>query len=133
MLATLRVPALVIVGTITVAGWPALEGMGGAEGPTTTSSVAPAPKIDPACVALTSQIEALRKDGIAEKIEKAAHKKYKMTATDLTKADQLTKANAEFQNKCSTLAPRTAAAAAPAVAAAPATPAKNATVAAKTQ
>lgn len=128
MLATLRVPALVIVGTITLAGCAALDGMGGGND-VATGSVAPAPKIDPQCVALTSQIEALRKEGIAEKIEKAAHKKYKMTAADFGKADQLTKANAEFQNKCSTLAPRTAAAAPPAVAAVP----KSTAVAAKSQ
>jgi hypothetical protein len=58
-------------------------------------------KADPACVALTSRIEGLRKEGIAEKIEKASAKKYKMTQADLSKADQLTKANAEFQARCS--------------------------------
>jgi hypothetical protein len=67
------------------------------------NAVAEAPKVDPACVALTSRIEGLRKEGIADKIEKASAKKYKMTQADLTKADQLTKANAEFQARCSTL------------------------------
>jgi hypothetical protein len=67
------------------------------------TAVAEAPKADPACVALTSRIEGLRKEGIADKIEKASAKKYKMTQADLTKADQLTKANAEFQARCSTL------------------------------
>ena len=60
-------------------------------------------KVDPACVSLTSRIEGLRKEGIADKIEKASAKKYKMTQADLAKADQLTKANAEFQARCSTL------------------------------
>ena len=60
-------------------------------------------KADPACVSLAASIEGLRKEGIAEKIEKAAAKKYKMTATDLKKADQLTKASADFQARCSTL------------------------------
>ena len=60
-------------------------------------------KADPACVALVSRIEALRKDGIPDKIEKAAAKRYKMTQADLAKADQLTKANAEFQARCSTV------------------------------
>jgi hypothetical protein len=60
-------------------------------------------KADPACVALVSRIEALRKDGIPDKIEKAAAKRYKMTQADLSKADQLTKANAEFQARCSTV------------------------------
>ena len=67
------------------------------------NEVAEAPKTDPACIALTSRIEGLRKEGIADKIEKASAKKYKMTQADLSKADQLTKANAEFQARCSTL------------------------------
>ena len=69
---------------------------------------AAAPEVDPACVSLASRIETLRKEGVAEKIEKAAAKKYKMTQADLTKADQLTKASADFQFRCSTIMPRTA-------------------------
>jgi len=65
-------------------------------------------KLDPMCVTLASRIEALRKEGIAEKIEKAAAKKYKMTQSDLNKADQLTKANADFQLRCSTIMPKSA-------------------------
>ena len=67
-----------------------------------------ADKADPACVTLAASIEGLRKEGIAEKIEKAAAKKYKMTAADLKKADQLTKASAEFQGRCSTVKATTA-------------------------
>jgi len=67
-------------------------------------------KLDPMCVTLASRIEALRKEGIAEKIEKAAAKKYKMTQSDLNKADQLTKANADFQLRCSTIMPKSASA-----------------------
>jgi len=63
------------------------------------------PKVDPACVTLAARIETLRKEGIPDKIEKAAAKKYKMTQADLAKADQLTKSNAEFQQRCSTLPP----------------------------
>jgi len=89
----------------------------------TTQSVAPAtPAVDPTCFALSSQIDTLRKDGIADKIEKAAAKKHKMTAAELKKAADLNKANAEFQAKCSTL-PKSAtqsAAVAPAVPAQPA-------------
>ena len=70
-----------------------------------TQASAPDPKTDPQCVALASRIEALRREGIGDKIEKAATKKYKMTQTDLTKADQLTKANADFQVRCSTIIP----------------------------
>jgi hypothetical protein len=65
-------------------------------------------KLDPMCVTLASRIEALRKEGVAEKIEKAAAKKYKMTQSDLNKADQLTKANADFQLRCSTIMPKSA-------------------------
>jgi hypothetical protein len=70
-------------------------------------------KTDPACMSLATRIEALRKDGIPDKIEKAAAKRYKMTQADLSKADQLTKANAEFQARCSNVktAPVTAEAA----------------------
>ncbi len=63
------------------------------------------PKVDPACVALMSRIDQLRRDGIGDKIEKAAAKRYKMTQNDLGKADQLVKANAEFQLRCSTVTP----------------------------
>jgi hypothetical protein len=73
---------------------------------TSETAAGPEPKVDPACVALVSRIEALRKEGVAEKIEKAATKKYKMTNADLAKADQLTKANADFQLRCSTIMPR---------------------------
>lgn len=91
-----------------------------------TQAAAPEPKVDPVCVTLASRIETLRKEGVADKIEKAAAKKYKMTQADLTKADQLTKANADFQFRCSTIMPRSAGASplpppqpAPAPAAAP--------------
>jgi hypothetical protein len=91
-------------------------GEGGMENLFTTGSLgtqtaaAPEPKVDPACVTLASRIEALRKEGIAEKIEKAATKKYKMTQSDLNKADQLTKANADFQFRCTTIMPKSASA-----------------------
>lgn len=67
---------------------------------------APEPKVDPVCVTLVSRIDTLRREGIADKIEKAAAKRYKMTQADLGKADQLTKASAEFQLRCSTITPR---------------------------
>lgn len=69
----------------------------------TTSAVPTTPAVDPVCVQLSSQIDTLRKDGIAEKIEKAAAKKHKMTSAELAKASELNKANAEFQAKCSTV------------------------------
>lgn len=85
----------------------------------TTASVSPvsaAPKADPACTALTAQIDSLRKEGVPEKIEKASLKKYKMTTADLAKADQLNKSNTDFQTKCTTYKPSVTAAAVPAAA-----------------
>jgi hypothetical protein len=70
-------------------------------------------KVDPACAALASRIEALRKEGIPDKIEKAAARKYRLTRSDLAKADQLTKANTELQARCSSVPPKQAAAEAP--------------------
>ena len=76
----------------------------------TTSSVTPAAAApNPACATLTSQIDGLRKEGIADKIEKASLKKYKMSTAELVKADQLNKANADFQTKCTSYKPATAA------------------------
>jgi hypothetical protein len=86
----------------------------------TTASVTPvtaAAKADPACATLASQIGTLRSEGVADKVEKAAAKKYKMTTADLATADQLNKANADFQAKCAP-APQQTAAAEPAAAAA---------------
>ena len=61
------------------------------------------------CLTLASQIEALNTEGIPDKVSKAAAKKYKLKSTDLTKADELNKANTEFQGKCSSYPPRVAA------------------------
>jgi hypothetical protein len=93
----------------------------------TTSAVAESPKTDPACVTLATQIDALRGEGVADKVANAATKKYKMTQADFAKADQLNRANSDFQARCSTLprrpAPATAVAPAPAPAAAVVAPA----------
>jgi hypothetical protein len=70
------------------------------------SQMAAASEVDPVCVTLGARIDGLRREGIADKIEKASLKKYKMTQADLSKADQLTKANAEFQMRCSNVPPR---------------------------
>lgn len=61
------------------------------------------------CSTLVSQIEALNTEGISDKVAKAAAKKYKLKSTDITKADELNKANTEFQSKCSDYPPRVAA------------------------
>jgi hypothetical protein len=83
-------------------------------------------KADPVCVTLASRIETLRKEGIQDKIEKAAAKRYKMTQSDLGKADQLNKANADFQTRCSVGPKPTTAEAPPAAEPAKAAPKKAA-------
>lgn len=149
MYSKLRVSALAIIGSVSLAGCAGggLEMFGGgASSDVTTSSVgqAQAQRVDPACGNLAVEIDTLRREGVADKIDRAAAKKYKMTSADLGKASQLNKANGEFQAKCSTL-PRTASAAdataagaakaaAPAVkAAAPAAKAAGATSATATR
>jgi hypothetical protein len=61
---------------------------------------------DAVCLTLASQIEALNGEGVPDKVSKAAAKKYKLKPTDLAKADELNKANTEFQAKCSNFPPR---------------------------
>jgi hypothetical protein len=104
MFTKLGAPGALLIGGIALAGC-ANSGLLGSN--FSTASL-PEPKVDPACVMLTAQIDTLRKEGIVDKVEKAAAKKYKMIVADLVKADQLNKANAEFQSKCSTITPRTA-------------------------
>ncbi|PPC87571.1 MAG: hypothetical protein CTY31_07160 [Hyphomicrobium sp.] len=73
-----------------------------------TASVAPnqvaaAPKIDPACTTLASQIETLRAEGTPERLEKAAEGKsasVQIKRASLAKQAELNKANADFQMKC---------------------------------
>jgi hypothetical protein len=112
MLATLRVPALAIFVSIVLAGCSGTDNLfnTSSSSDVTTSSLTQnqAQKVDPACGSLALEIDTLRREGVADKIEKAAAKKYKMTPADLGKANQLNKANADFQAKCSTL-PRSAA------------------------
>jgi hypothetical protein len=81
------------------------------------------------CNTLVSQIDALNGEGISDKVAKAASKKYKLKPTDITKADELNKANTEFQSKCSDFPPRVAATAPIEPVAATATPAAGAAAA----
>jgi hypothetical protein len=112
MFGLLRAPAPLLIGAFLLAGCSSDGGLLG--GGLTTASVPEAPRVDPVCVTLTTQIEGLRKEGIADKVEKAAAKKYKMTPSDLAKADQLNKANADYQARCGLNAPQGGTAAAPA-------------------
>ncbi len=95
----------------------------------TTSSTTPAkpiaeaPKIDPACIQLTARIDAIRKDGIVDRVEKVSTGKSKTVSvyrSSLAKMAELDRANAEFQAKCSTWPNKTAAVAPAKAAAAPA-------------
>ena len=106
MITLLRASAALLFGALLLAGCADSNMFGNSE--LSTSSIGSQPKVDPACTSLAAQIDTLRREGVADKIEKAAVKKYKMTTADLAKADQLTKANSEFQVKCSTLPPRSA-------------------------
>lgn len=75
-----------------------------------TAALPPKPAIDPACPALASRIDALRREGVAERVEAASRGKgasVKVKRTSLAQMTELDKANAEFQAKCSSL-PRSA-------------------------
>ena len=71
------------------------------DGTMTTGSLNAAP--DPACVTLAAQIKTLQDQGVPEKVAKAAKKKHKLNSSDLSKAAELNKANADFQAKCSNM------------------------------
>lgn len=94
-----------------------------------STAVAAAPRIDPACASLASQIDTLRQDGTIAKLEKAAAGKsssVQIKRASLAKQAELNQAYADFQAKCGPQLPRTAQAATPA----PATAAKVAPIAA---
>ena len=107
MFPTMRASArvLLVAGVVGLAGCAA----DGSDGLFTTGALGPQAssdsRSDPQCIALATRIDGLRKEGVGDKIEKAAAKKYKMTQSDLSKADQLTKANADFQLRCSPIMP----------------------------
>lgn len=70
---------------------------------TNTPVAAAAAQPDPACVTLTARIDALRRDGVVERVEKASNGKSKtvnVKRESLAKVTELDKANAEFQAKC---------------------------------
>lgn len=95
--------------------------------------VAKKPAIDPACVTLVSKIDSLRKDGITDRVAKAGEGKSKTVPVyraSLARMAELDRANAEYQRRCGTLKPATAAVrpATPPVAATAKTTAKTAAV-----
>jgi hypothetical protein len=100
---TLRTSAALLIGAALLGGCSgglSDFGFGSNNAATATASIPEVAKVDPACATLVSQIDGLKKDGVADKVAQAAAKKYKMSAADLGKADQLNKANGEFQSKC---------------------------------
>jgi hypothetical protein len=80
-----------------------------ATNPAATAQVAPVPKVDPACASLSARIDALRKEGVTERVEKASVGKgtnVSVKRASLAQMAELDKANSEFQARCSTLGPR---------------------------
>jgi hypothetical protein len=121
MIRTLTAPAALLLAMGTLAGC-ANDGTLGSSNLTTaavTPTVAPAAKVDPACVTLAAQIDTLRKEGTIDRLQQAAAGKtasVQVKRTALAKQAELNKANADFQSKCATITPAatTTAAAAPA-------------------
>lgn len=98
-------------------------------------SAAAKPRIDPACIELTARIDALRKEGTAERLAKVANGKTKTASVKrdaLARMAKLDAANQEFQSKCSTLATAPSVAPAASAAAPTATVANAAQAAANT-
>jgi len=70
-----------------------------------TAALPAKPHVDPACQALSSRIEAMRRDGVVERAEAVSKGKgtsVKVKRASLAQLAELDKANAEFQAKCST-------------------------------
>ncbi|MFN0218119.1 MAG: hypothetical protein ACKVP4_04795 [Hyphomicrobium sp.] len=93
----------------------AVSGCSNSGAPLATASVAPdkpvvaQPRVDPACVALASQIDTLRAEGTVERLEKAAAGKtanVQVKRASLAKQAELNKANADFQTRCGPAIPR---------------------------
>lgn len=89
--------------------------LGLGESPQPTAALPAKPAVDPVCASLAQRIDALRKDGVVDRVEAAAKGKgstVSVKRSSLGQIAELEKANADFQAKCSTL-PRTAAAGQP--------------------
>jgi hypothetical protein len=137
---TTRCPALIAAFALA-----AVAGGCASGGPLSTGSITePAAltntSVDPACTALASQIDTLRKEGAVGRLEKAADGKTSTVTVQrasISKQAQLNKANADFIAKCGPNLPKTTvasvatpAAAVPTAAAAAATTAPAKAVAA---
>lgn len=81
-----------------------ISGLGPA--PTQTAALAAKAPVDPACSGLATQIGALRRDGVVDRVEAASKGKgstVKVKRQSLEQIAELEKANAEFQAKCSSV------------------------------
>lgn len=118
MTRTLIAPAALLLGLGMLGGCASENGLSGTSN-LTTSAVTPvaAPKVDPACVTLSAQIEQLRKEGTIDRLQQASQGKgesVQIKRTAIAKQAELNKANADYQAKCSTITPKPSSAAAPA-------------------
>ena len=71
-----------------------------------TQTASTTPRVDPACAGLAQRIEALRRDGVIDRAEKASVGKtttVSVKRASLAQIADLDKANAEFQARCSTV------------------------------
>ncbi len=115
MIKNLHNIALAAAGALALAG--CADGSTGLLSTASVSPTATAAKADPACVALNQRINALRQEGVVERVEKASEGKAKTVSVKrdaLVKMTELDKANAEFQAKCSLPLPAAAAVVPPA-------------------
>lgn len=113
--------ATLLLTTVSLAGCAGGGDLFGTGGPT-TASIPEAPKTNPQCVTLAAQIDALKREGVVDKVEAEARGKTKTVSLKreaISKVAEYNQLNAEFQHKCSTIARPAPAPAAPAQAAAP--------------
>ena len=98
------------------------------DAPQQTAALPAKPAVDPACATLAQRIDALRKEGVVERVETASKGKgatVNVKRASLGQIAELERANADFQARCSTMT-RAASTAQPAQTAAVAPAAKAA-------
>lgn len=66
---------------------------------TTTASIPQQPAVDPACTALTQEINTMRSEGVPSKADAAAQKKQQLSKADTARVAQYIKANEQFTVK----------------------------------
>lgn len=104
-----KIGPIAILALAALSGGCANDGSGLATASVAPDKVALAPKVDPVCASLASQIDTLRKEGTVDRLEKAAAGKtanVQVKRTSLAKQAELNKANADFQTKCGPQLPK---------------------------